>query len=218
MPDDPSIRLVCFDLGRVLVRICDDWQQACGIAAVPFPAVLADRAVRERFQELTALGDVGKLGFDEFLQSASQILSLPADQIRAAQEAYLRPAYTGSIELLDQLSARGIKTACLSNTSENHWRIMSDPGHTSHVPLHKLDYQFASHLVGHRKPDAAIYEHVERTTGFAGEQILFFDDVIENVQAATRRGWHAHRIDPAPDDPIPQIRAVLARFNLRHDA
>ena len=120
MPDNPSIRLVCFDLGRVLVRICDDWQQACGIAMVPFPAVLADRAVRERFHELTALGDIGKIGFDEFLQSASQILSLPAAQIRAAQEAYLRPAYVGSTELLEQLSARGIKTACLSNTSENH--------------------------------------------------------------------------------------------------
>ena len=215
MPAQTPIRLVCFDLGRVLVRICDDWQQACGIAKVAFPKALADRDVLSRFHELTVLGDIGKIGFDEFLQSASQILALPADQIRAAQEAYLRPAYPGSVELLDQLSARGIKTTCLSNTSENHWRIMSDPGHSSHVPLHKLDYQFASHLVGPRKPDAAIYEHVERATGFTGAEILFFDDVMENVEAAMRRGWHGYRIDPKPDDPMSQIQDTLERFNLR---
>ena len=94
---------------------------------------------------------------------------------------------------------------------------MSDPRHSSHVPLHKLDYQFASHLVGHRKPDAAIYEHVERTTGFGGAEILFFDDVMENVQAAEKRGWLGYHIDPKPDDPMSQIRATLAQFNLHRE-
>ena len=67
----------------------------------------------------------------------------------------------------------------------------------------------ASHLVGLRKPAKAMYEYVERAAGLAPSGILFFDDVVENVEAARRRGWRAYRIDPAPDDPIPQVRTIL---------
>ena len=73
----------------------------------------------------------------------------------------------------------------------------------------RLHHRFASHLLRLRKPDDAIYAHVEGATGVRGMAIVFFDDVAENVDAARRRGWHAYRIDPAPDDPLPQVRSRL---------
>ena len=39
--------------------------------------------------------------------------------------------------------------------------------------------------------------------------VLGFAEQAEFLAAATQRGWNAHRIDPALDDPIPQIRAAL---------
>ena len=65
-----------------------------------------------------------------------------------------------------------------------------------------------------RKPDEAVYAHVERVTETPGEMIVFFDDMAENEEGARRRGWHAYGIDPAPDDPLPQVRHHLSRHGV----
>src|SRR5439155_2426569 len=99
-------------------------------------------------------------------------------------------------ELLRDLADADVKTACLSNTNVNHWRIISDPSESAYFPLHRLNWQFASHLVGARKPQTEIYEHVERATGARADRILFFDDLAENIEAAMSRGWIGCKIDP----------------------
>src|SRR5258705_3546956 len=42
---------------------------------------------------------------------------------------------------------------------------------------------------GAMKPDAKLYEVVERFAGRRGGQILYLDDRIENVEAGRARGW-----------------------------
>jgi len=51
------------------------------------------------------------------------------------------------------------------------------------------DYVF-SFDHGAMKPDAKLYEVVERVTGRKGEQILYLDDRIENAEVGVARGWH----------------------------
>ena len=102
-----------------------------------------------------------------------------------------------------------MKTACLSNTNEHHWGLLSDRKHPAFFPLAELDHQFASHLIRARKPDEAIYEHLEKEAGVSGPEILFFDDVEENVRAARKRGWDAEWIDPELNNPMRQIREAL---------
>jgi HAD superfamily hydrolase (TIGR01509 family) len=41
------------------------------------------------------------------------------------------------------------------------------------------------------KPDARIYEVVERQTGQRGAAILYLDDRAENVAGGAARGWQA---------------------------
>lgn len=209
----PDLKLVVFDLGRVLVRICDDWRQACTYAGVPLPGEM-DPAQGLRIREFVLRQEVGSLAFSTFAQEAAPLMGLSPAQIRAFSEAYIRGPFPGSVELVDELSAAGVATACLSNTNDHHWELMSTPGHPSFFPLHKLRHRFASHLVGARKPDEAIYAHVERATGLPAEAILFFDDVIDNVEAAKKRGWNAERVDPAPDEPIQQMRQTLRRHRV----
>jgi HAD superfamily hydrolase (TIGR01509 family) len=211
---DAGIRLVVFDLGRVLVRICDDWSHACRCAGVALPTSAPDPASRKALDALARQADLGELTIAQFAQAASPLMGLTPAQIQATSDAYLLGAYRGAAELIEALHERGIATACLSNTNESHWQLMADPSHAAHFPLHRLTHRFASHLTKFRKPDPAIYAYVERATGIAPGAILFFDDLMENVEAARARGWHARRVDPAPNDPLPQIRAGLLEHGI----
>jgi putative hydrolase of the HAD superfamily len=206
--DLPDVKLVCFDLGRVLVRICDGWQHACAVAGLAMPATELPPATAAALHDLVCQLEVGAITSDTFYHDAGAAFGVPPAHVRAMSDAYVLGAYPGAAELLDDLKAAGATTACLSNTNENHWRLISDPGSSSYFPLDRLTHRFASHLVRLRKPDDAIYAHVERALEIPGDQIAFFDDISENVEAAKRRGWHAHRVESV-DDPMPEIRAHL---------
>ena len=48
-----------------------------------------------------------------------------------------------------------------------------------------------SHEVRLRKPDPAIYVLTAERLGVAPREIVFLDDVVTNIDAARRAGWHA---------------------------
>ena len=81
------------------------------------------------------------------------------------------------VELHARLRARGIPTFILSNTND----LAVD-----HI---RRNFPFFSNFTGYvfsfqhgvMKPDARLYQVVERMAGIAGEQILFLDDRVENV-------------------------------------
>jgi putative hydrolase of the HAD superfamily len=205
-----AISLVVFDLGRVLIRICDGFSHACEVAAVAVPGGVneLDEATSRRIDDLVAQIDTGKIDLTTFARELAPLRGLRPQDIIRIQNIYLRGPYPGAVELIDELNAARVATACLSNTSDSHWRMMTDPSDPNYLPLERLTHRFASHLIGVRKPDGAIYEHVERATGAVPDSILFFDDLEANIAAAARRGWRAHqvRIDA---DPIAQVRNHL---------
>jgi putative hydrolase of the HAD superfamily len=208
----PAIKLVVFDLGRVLVRICRDWQHACECGGLTWPAL--DPATAARLRDVAHRAEIGQIDAQTFYSDAAALLACPPDQIRAISDAFVFGPYPGAADLLAELASAGVKTACLSNTNEHHWSLLSEVGHRAWLPMDRLHHHFASHLMRARKPDDAIYADVERQVGLPPESILFFDDLPDNIEAARRRGWNAHWIDPAPDDPIPQIRAALRRHGV----
>ena len=100
----------------------------------------------------------------------------------------------------------------MSNTSSHHWEFMLEQ--TDRYPsMRWLQHRHASHLIGVMKPDEAIYRAYEQRTGFRPEEIVFFDDLRVNVQAAERCGWQAARIDPR-GDPASQVRQQLQRMGI----
>jgi putative hydrolase of the HAD superfamily len=201
--------LIVFDLGRVLIRICDGWRHACEVAGVTPPAAAGElSAEAAAIEAAVCAAEVGQLDLDGFARIVAPHMGLTPQQVIAVHTAYTRAPYPGTTQLLTDLRAQRVRTACLSNTNANHWRLMTAPAGMSFMPFELLDYQFASHLVRLRKPDDAIYAHVERATETPGEQIVFFDDVEENIAAAARRGWHAHLIR-TDADPIAQAREHL---------
>jgi len=206
MPDMP-VQLVCFDLGGVLVRIARNWEDACQRAGVEMPHTTA--AHWERHRALMLRYETGEVDDAGYLKEAPDCVggTVAPEQILRVFDAWLLGMYPGAPELLDELAARGVKTACLSNTNARHWDLLSQ--RDAYRPLRRLDFRLASHQLRVMKPDERAYRRAEEATGFWGEQVLFFDDKPENVAAARAVNWKAEVVDRA-DDAVPQIREFLA--------
>ena len=205
-----SIELVLFDLGRVLIRLCDDWQHACRIAGVQLPADLPepDDELLTRAQAIIERYDTGQIDGNTFAREIAPLRGLREEDAVAFHRCVLMGPYPGAVELVDELNVLGLRTACLSNTGEVHWRQVNDPADSNFFPLDRLTWRFASHHIGVMKPHEGIYEHVERTTSLPPESMLFFDDLEANVAAARKRGWNAEQIR-MDSDPIEQMRTHL---------
>ncbi len=210
-----KVNLVAFDLGRVLIRLWDGWEAASQSMGISPPDGLRelDAAALEAVDEIAARYDTGVIDVHAFAREVAPYRGmLEADVVRLIN-VVLREPYAGTQRLIDDLHAAGVETACLSNTCEPHWSMMLAPEGPHSLPLAKMTHRFASHLVGLRKPDQRIYDYVERQSGYRGGEILFFDDLAANVDAAIAHGWLAHRIH-SREDPIAEARAHLARADV----
>lgn len=91
------------------------------------------------------------------------------------------------LQMQAALREQGVRTFIFSNTNDLH---------ISHIRKRypffaSFDGYILSYEHGAMKPDAKLYEIVERESGCAGGEIIYFDDRAENVAAGTARGWNA---------------------------
>ncbi|HET9957523.1 MAG TPA: HAD family hydrolase [Polyangiaceae bacterium] len=225
----PPVELVCFDLGGVLIRIAHHFDEGCaqaGLVLRPLPKDHATVAARRRLTELLGTGQIQE---HEWAERVSSLLKglYSSEEILRIHHAFSRGEYDGASALIREIHERGVTTACLSNTNHAHWRrLVHEEAPPSRVeptrPLPPvpefpcvlaLQHRHASHLFGVAKPDPRIYEMFESASAKRGPQILFFDDLIENVEAARARGWRAERIDPRAET-VPQMRRLLAQYGV----
>ena len=89
------------------------------------------------------------------------------------------------IELQSYLRQRGFPTYILSNTNDlavTHIR-------RSFPFFSNFDGLILSYEQRSMKPDSKIYEAAEKLSGKSGNEILYLDDLPENVAAGVARGW-----------------------------
>ncbi len=200
-----TLRLVCFDLGGVVIRICRSWAEGCAAAGLPVrdPALWQrTRPARRRLIEQLQTGRIDGATFAA--RASDQVAGLYSpEEILGVHRAWLLDEYDGMVDLIDRVHDAGLDTAALSNTNDEHW------GRLDTLPaVMRMRHRLASHQLGLLKPDERIYRHLEEQLGYRGDQIIFFDDTPTNVVAARNVGWHAHVIDPE-DNPPQQVAAVL---------
>lgn len=133
-------------------------------------------------------------------------------EVELVHTSWIIEHYEGIAGIIETLARTpGVQTGCLSNTNASHWKMMNEGRHSAAVP--KLKHRVASHLINVAKPDPMAYRIVEGSTGAAPEQIVFFDDMPENIEAALACGWRAHRIDHTGDTAA-QVRGHLAQYQI----
>lgn len=105
----------------------------------------------------------------------------------------------------------GFRTAILSNTNWIHWRISVEKYFTADgcTVDDYFDHVFLSCDLRMIKPDAEIYHHVTKVTGYNAEDIIFFDDSARNCEGARACGINAIH-DPKGNAWIGMIRQALA--------
>lgn len=93
------------------------------------------------------------------------------------------------IEVVGKLRQQGYR--CVIATNQERYRLsyMRDEMGFSHL----FDGIFGSADVGAVKPTAEFYERVTSKLGVDPNEIAFWDDSQENVEAARAFGWHAEQ-------------------------
>jgi HAD superfamily hydrolase (TIGR01509 family) len=128
-------------------------------------------------------------GFDQFNQCFGDIFA-PIDPM---------------VEMHAALRQKGFPTYIFSNTNEIAIRHIR-----RNFPFFaRFDGYVLSYEHGAMKPDAKIYEVVERQTGKRGAEILYLDDRLENVEAGAARGWQVI-LQQSPE----QTRAAFEKLGL----
>lgn len=205
-------RVVCFDWGGVLLRICRSWAEGCKAAGlevrgeVQAPELVTKRrAISEQFQ-------IGQLSVDEYGAAMSRAMGgvySPQEVVRV-HDAWLIEEYPGVDRVVAELhDTPGVRTALLSNTNALHWeRHLPTRGLRPFPIAGSLHHPHASHLMGCAKPGLEIYRQFEGLVGARAESIIFFDDLPENISTAASLGWRAVQVDHE-GDTAKQIRAAL---------
>jgi len=177
-------KVVLFDLGKVLVDF--DWFIAARRIS-DHASATPDEVIRFiATPDLMIRYETGRTTSEEFFEEVRQGIGYR----RSYQD--FRMAFsdifteiTNMVQLHARVGAAGIPTWIFSNT--NDWAI-------THIRerfpfFATFDGYFLSYQLGALKPQPAIYESAESTTGCRGDEILYIDDIAENTAAAAARGW-----------------------------
>ncbi len=207
------IRLVCFDLGGVIVRICRTWAEGCAAAGIEMRnGVDPLSGSPDGWQEMHELHQTGRIDLLSFARRCSRIMggAYTPEEIVRVHEAWTLDEYEGVGDLVERIHEAGIETAVLSNTTHEHWVTFD-----RYPTFTQLRNRFGSHELALRKPDPAAYRAIEDHTGCSGAEILFFDDLPENIDAARGLGWRVLKIDPSGSTSQQMERALVEHDVLR---
>ncbi|MBL8763079.1 MAG: hypothetical protein JNM07_02275 [Phycisphaerae bacterium] len=213
--DTREIGIVVFDVGGVLIRICRTWAEGCAAAGLPVrePATHPDQVAARRV--VHRLYEQGLIACDECfrrLAAATGGVYAP-EEVRRIHDAWLLDEYIGVDELVRGLKEARIPVGLLSNSNHAHWSRVA-PGGRGEFPTPALaDHAHASHLLRLSKPDDRMFRRFEHLSGFSGAQVLYFDDLNDNVEAARARGWRGYRVDPLGDTAL-QMGRVLGELGM----
>lgn len=187
-----EVRAVVFDVGRVLVQ----WE------------------LRHLFAQL--IDDEGELDWFlanvvteewHFQHDAGRPLAemVPERQAQFPAHAHLIDAYAtrfndtipglvpGTAELVAALDAAGHPLFAITNFGAEFWDVFR--------PTQPVLDHFRDIVVSGReklaKPDPAIFALAARRFGFPPAQMLFVDDNLANIEAASALGWQVHHFRDA---------------------
>lgn len=201
-------KVIVFDLGGVIVRIRKEWTARCQAAGVHCP--LPNAGSRQALDALYQSYHAGDFDLDVLCEKISASLEgrcSPAEA-KDIHRAILNGEYPGVDDIITGLQSGGHLTALFSNTCGDHWEVLK-----AYPTVARMEHHFVSYEMGWVKPDLNAYRQLQERLGVEADAILFFDDLMENVQAARRTGWRAEHITP-DSAPAEQLRHHLRYHQL----
>jgi FMN phosphatase YigB (HAD superfamily) len=207
LSDHSSIKLLCFDLGGVLVRL----KSGVGAELLDLcpPHRRGDLAalIRDDFvhpQNEFSLNERYQLGHHSTEDYIGQLLpvfegTLAEALLREKALSVIAGEYEAVSALLPKLRNR-YRLGCYSNTHDLHWEHM----HSRFSWFEHFEFKLASHLTGIAKPHPDSFLTISRIAGVAPSECLFIDDRKVNVEGANAVGMKA-LLCTTPDELVAKL-------------
>jgi putative hydrolase of the HAD superfamily len=198
-----SVRAVLFDLGNVLCHVDTGRMRRAFTAETGLSSEQLDRALFGA--GLKEALDRGRLAPAEVTERIGEALgiSMTLDRFSALWNHVLLP--WPEMDALARRVATALPCGLLSNTDPIHHAL----ARSTYPALAALPVQVVSYEIGALKPEPAIYEAASAAMGVAPGELLFVDDLSENVEAARAAGMAAHWFRG-----IPGLREELATHGI----
>jgi glucose-1-phosphatase len=190
-----TIKVLLFDLGGVILevsfaRVLETWGAHAGIDGT----VLQTRFKLDTYYEQHECGELTSARYFATLRESLGI-HLTDEQFEAGWNAIALGEVSGIKSLL--LRARkDFPLYAFSNTNFTHLSYISQ--HYVDV-LSVFTKLFTSCELGKRKPTREAFEMVTKEIGVHPHEILFFDDLLENVEGARAAGLQAVHVQNVED-------------------
>jgi len=208
---DPNKKTIIFDFGNVLINLDFDdcFQNFERILNVDW----SERRLPQFLKDSIYQYDKGLINDDQFVQSFLKLNgSSNYNEIVEAWNSLLRDIPSERFNFLEKLSGK-FNLILLSNINNLHLdcvhNYLVNEFDISDFEERYFDKVFYSHIIGKRKPDNEIYQFVTNALNIAPQDILFIDDLKENVKAAQQNLWNAvvHR----PTDDIVTMMPIYLK-------
>lgn len=185
-----GVKNIIFDLGGVIINLDNQRTEDAFVAlgAKNFREYFGHGFAASFFKEY----EIGRISDSQFIDSVRQLIGLStSDQaIIDSWNALLLDFPAERIQLLKELR-KTYRLFLFSNTNALHLAALQQIWIAS-FGEGSLDQYFEktyySHLMGMRKPDQESFEFILRENGLNGQETLFVDDAIVNVEGAEKAG------------------------------
>ncbi len=200
-----SIKNIIFDFGNVLIDLHYPRSEAAyrELLEVEGPLrtkeVLIDNGILYQYEK----GEISEDDFFTAFKVASEKPLVSNDDMRDAWNAILGDVPAERIQMLKSL-AGDFNLYMLSNINHSHASFIHQYLEEVHG-INEDDWRghfkkiYYTHEIGHRKPDASVYEYMLRDSGMVAEESIFFDDLKVNTDMAETFGIQTHTHNPKDD-------------------
>ncbi|GAA5224703.1 HAD family hydrolase [Membranihabitans marinus] len=197
---EKKISTLIFDFGNVIIDI----DMSSTIDAITKLTEVDFEAIFRQDESVFIQYEKGLISTEAFINHIIRLSKKPihANEIVAIWNSILLDIPPIRLKILEDLSQR-YQLYLLSNTNTLHiqWahRYMKRKYNVDNFETKYFNQVFYSHQLKARKPDQEIYKMVNDRIGVDKEEILFIDDLKENVTAAQDFGWNSV-LHPAQGD------------------
>lgn len=183
-------RNIIFDLGGIIanldyIKSLEDFNLAGKIVKNINIDTLKSSELFQNYEK-------GEISTDFFLTELSKFYenSVKKEDLASAWNSIVVDFPLHRIEFIKELQNRGEHTLfLLSNINDLHLQRVYDLFSILQLP-YSFDSLFTttyySHLIGMRKPESNIFEHVLQQENLKAEDCLFVDDTLANVETARK--------------------------------
>jgi len=198
-----TIKALLFDLGGVVLtvdfgKVFRSWEKL---------SLLNEEQIRSRFKidEPYEQHEKGLIDASVFFEHQRRTLELTGsdDELAHGWNSIFESEIKESIDAIDTVRSR-MPVYGFSNTNRTHQLYWEEHFPRVHATFKKM---YVSSEIGLRKPDAEAFHYILNDISVQPDELLFFDDSIENIEGASKLGIQTVLVK-GPDSVASALQAL----------